>query len=111
MIDGLIGGKLYGTPVRRTGKNGNQFVTAKVRAATAGGETLFVNVIAFAESAATALLALSEGDSVSLSGELTPKVWTSPDGDTRPALDMVAHAVLTEYHVNRRRQAVREEIA
>lgn len=111
MIDGLIGGRICGNPVRRTGKNGNPFVTAKVRVSTAGGEAMFVNVIAFVDAAAIALLALSDGGSVALSGELTPKVWTDKAGASRPALDMVAHAVLTEYHVNRKRQAVREEMA
>ncbi|QCX50695.1 single-stranded DNA-binding protein [Ralstonia pseudosolanacearum] len=106
MIDGLIGGKVYGKPVERKGQSGKQFVTAKVRAAAGDGESLFVNVIAFDGAAQTALLALDEGDSVSLSGVLTPKVWTDKNGDTRPALDMVAHVVLTAYHVKRKRQAV-----
>lgn len=55
-----------------------------------------------------ALLALQEGDSVSLSGVLTPKVWTH-NGEARASLDMVAHAALTAYHVNRKRQAVKGE--
>jgi hypothetical protein len=50
MIDGLIGGKLYGKPAQRVGQSGKAFVTAKVRTPTANGETLFVNVIAFSES-------------------------------------------------------------
>jgi hypothetical protein len=33
MIDGLIGGKLYGKPAQRVGQNGKLFVTAKVAAA------------------------------------------------------------------------------
>jgi len=45
------------------------------------------------------------------SGELTPKVWTDKNGEARPALDMVAHAVLTAYHVARKRQAVKDEAA
>ncbi|SIT37730.1 hypothetical protein BN2475_120180 [Paraburkholderia ribeironis] len=35
-----------------------------------------------------------------------PKVWTDRDGNARPALDMVAHAALSAYHVQRRRKAV-----
>jgi len=53
-----------------------------------------------------ALLALDDGDSISLAGTLTPKVWEDKNGATRPALDMVAHAVLTAYHVTRKRKAV-----
>ncbi|HDR9064382.1 TPA: single-stranded DNA-binding protein [Burkholderia vietnamiensis] len=106
MIDGLIAGKLYDTPSSKTGASGKSFVTAKVRAASGDGEALFVNVIAFSDDAKAALLALSDGDSVALSGSLTPKVWTDKNGDARPALDMVVHAVLTAYHVRRKREAV-----
>lgn len=106
MIDGLIAGKLHGQPAERTGANGKPFVTAKVRAAGGDGEALFVNVITFSRSVGDALLALGDGDSVALSGTLTPKVWTDKQGATRPALDMVAHAVLTAYHVERKRRAM-----
>ena len=106
MIDGLIGGKLYGKPVQRVGQSGKAFVTAKVRTPTTNGETLFVNVIAFSESVGSALLALDDGDSLSISGALTPKAWTDRNGGVKPALDMVAHALLTTYHVTRKRQAV-----
>lgn len=109
MIDGLIAGKLYGKSARRTGKNGKPFVTAKVRAAAGDGETLFVNVITFSNIVGDALLALDDGDSVSLSGALTPKVWTDSKGESRPVLDLVAHAVLTAYHVTRKRQAVSKQ--
>ncbi|WP_261546069.1 single-stranded DNA-binding protein [Burkholderia multivorans] len=106
MIDGLVSGKLYGPAAERTGQSGKTFVTAKVRAAAGDGEALFVNVIAFDDKAKDALLALDDGDSVSLAGSLTPKVWTDKHGDARPALDMVAHAVLTAYHVKRKRAAM-----
>jgi single-stranded DNA-binding protein len=109
VIDALIAGKLYGTPIERAAKNGNRFATAKVRVATVTGDGYFVNVIAFARPAVDALLALTDGDSVALSGELTPKIWTDKNGEARPALDLVAHAVLTAYHVSRKRQAIRNE--
>jgi len=108
MIDGLIGGKVYGKPVKRTGPSGKPFVTAKVRTPTAAGDPLFVNVITFSEGVGDTLLALDDGDSVSLSGALTPKIWTPPNGEPRVVLDMVAHAITTAYHVSRKRQAVRE---
>jgi single-stranded DNA-binding protein len=107
MIEGLVSGKIYGRPEQRVGNNsGKPFVTAKVRAATAGGETLFVNVLAFDAQAQVALLALSDGDAVALAGPLTPKVWTDREGQSRPALDMVASQVLTAYQVKRKREAV-----
>ena len=106
MIDGLIAGKIYGQPTRRTGKSGKDFVVAKVRCAAGDGDGVFINVIAFNDTACTALLALNDGDSVSMSGELTPKVWTDKEGEARPALDMTAHAVLSAYHVSRKRKAI-----
>ena len=111
MIDALIAGRLYGKPAERTTSAGKPFATAKVRVSTRDGDALFVNVIAFAESAVTALLALSDGDSIALTGELTPKVYTPNSGEPRPSLDLLAHAVLTEYHVSRKRQAMSEQPA
>ena len=67
-----------------------------------------MNVIAFAGSAVTALLALADGDSVALAGELTPKAWIDANGTARPALDLVAHAALTEYHVARKRKVMQQ---
>ncbi len=107
MIEGLIAGKVYGRPEQRVGNNsGKPFVTAKVRAAASGGEMLFVNILAFDPTAQAALLALSDGDAVSLAGTLTPKVWTDREGHVRPAVDMVASQVLTVYQVKRKREAV-----
>jgi single-stranded DNA-binding protein len=107
VIEGLVSGKVYGRPEQRVGNNsGKPFVTAKVRAATAGGETLFVNVLAFDATAQAALLALSDGDAVSLAGNLTPKVWIDRENQPRPALDMIASQVLTAYQVKRKRDAV-----
>lgn len=106
MIDGLIGGKMHGKAQQRTGQSGKPFVTAKVRTPLADGESIFVNVIAFSDSAGAALLALDDGDSIAISGALTPKVWTDRSGTAKPALDMIAHAVTTAYHVTRKRRAV-----
>ena len=110
MIDALISGKLYGQPTERTSKTGKPFALAKVRAAGGDGESLFVNVIAFDTAPCTALLALGDGDSVALSGSLTPKVWTDKGGNARPGLDLVAHQVLTAYHVTRRRRAMQPKM-
>ena len=109
MIDGLVGGRLYGEAQIRTGQNGKRFVTCKVRATTGDGDTLFVNVIAFDDEVQTGLLALNDADSVSLSGALTPKVWTDKNGLVKPALDMVAHGLLSAYHVRRKRAAMGSE--
>jgi len=105
MIEALISGKLQGQPAEKIAKTGKPFVMAKVRV-HAGDSDVFVNVIAFSESACAALLALESGDAVSLAGSLTPKAWTDREGVVRPALDMVASQVLTAYHVARKRKAV-----
>ncbi|CAN7351370.1 single-stranded DNA-binding protein [Acidovorax sp. NB1] len=94
MIDGLVAGRLYGEIEQRMDKAGKTFALAKVRASTADGEVLFVNVIAFDAGVCASLLSLQDGDSVALSGSLTPRVWTDKQGNTRPALDMVAHRVV-----------------
>jgi single-stranded DNA-binding protein len=109
MIDALIQGRLFGNPQSRTSKNGNPFATAKLRTPMANGESAFVNVIVFSNSAMTALMALQEGDSAAFAGELKVGVYTDKNGEARPSLDLTAHAVLTEYHVQRKRKAVTEE--
>lgn len=55
---------------------------------------------------AAALLALGDGDSVALCGDLTPMAWTDKTGTARPSLDIIAHQVISEYHVTRRRKAL-----
>jgi single-stranded DNA-binding protein len=95
MIDGLIAGRLMGDPERRQGKGDSSYVVARVRAQSSEGEHLMVNLIAFDDLPCTVLLALRDGDSVSAAGSLNPKVWTDKQGNTKPALDLVAHRVLS----------------
>ncbi|MBH2042064.1 MAG: single-stranded DNA-binding protein [Comamonadaceae bacterium] len=105
MIEALVSGKLHGQPAQKIARTGKPFVVAKIRA-HAGDSDVFVNVIAFSQAACEALLALGDGDAVSLAGSLTPKAWTDREGIARPALDLVASQVLTIYHVTRRRKAL-----
>ena len=109
MIDALISGKLHAKPEARTSKAGKPFCTAKLRAPQSEGEAIFINVIAFDQTAVAALLALDAGDSIAVSGSAAVKTWTDRDGVTHPALDLVAHAVLTSYHVSRKRRAMQPE--
>lgn len=112
MIDALIGGKLFGRPTRRVGPSGKPFVTCKVRTSVSDGESVFVNVICFERSVIEPLLALDDGDSVALSGSLTPKVWSpSNGGSPRAGLDLVAGAIITSYHVKRKRETVQGKVA
>lgn len=108
MIDGLIAGTLVGLAETRQGKNDTTFALAKVKATAGDGESLMVNVIAFAAEASAALMALDDGDAVALAGALTPKVWIDKQGNNRPALDMVATQVLTTYHAAQKQQAFQD---
>jgi len=101
MIDALISGRMYGRADERSGQGGSLYVTCKVRATTDEGDTLMCNVIAFNDHVRNTLLALEDGESVALSGALTPKVWTDKQGKTRPAVDLIAHAVLTSHLTQR----------
>lgn len=94
MIDALISGRLYGHAEERQGQAGSAYVTCKVKASTDDGDSIICNVIAFNDSVRAALLGLGDGESLSLSGALTPKVWTDKQGNSRPAIDLVAHAIL-----------------
>lgn len=105
MIDGLIAGKLHETPTQRIGKNNKPYVIAKVRTTSSSGDVLYANCIAFVPDAVAALMALGEGDSIALAGELSPKAWTDRNGEARPALDVVVHSVVTPYQVQRKREA------
>ena len=99
MIDGLVAGRILGQPVERMSKTDKPYALAKVRAAGGDGEALVVNVIVFDDTPAAALLRMNDGDSVALSGSLSPKVWVDRDGVTRPSMDMVAHQVLMAPHI------------
>ncbi len=94
MIEGLIAGHIWGDPEKRVGKNNSIFVVAKVRAQGTQPELVIVNVIAFDHAVSKALLELRDGDAVSLSGSLLPKVWIDKQGVSRAALDMIAGRVL-----------------
>lgn len=106
MIDALIQGRLFGKAVSHVSANGKPFVVCKVRTAVSDGETIFVSVIGFHERVCSSLLALEDGDSCSLSGALTPKVWTPANREPKPAVDLVCHAVMSAYQVQRKRKAM-----
>lgn len=76
------------------------------RSVPTGEESVFCNVIAFAEPAQAALLALGDGEAVALAGTLKVGTWQTNDGTHRPSLDLTAAQVLTAYHVTKRRKAM-----
>jgi single-stranded DNA-binding protein len=101
MIDGLIAGRLMGDASRRVDKTGRDYTVARVLARNKSDEEFIVNVIAFEHAACAALLALADGDALSLAGSLTPRVWTDKQGNARPSLDLVATRVLSARDADR----------
>lgn len=106
MIDALITGRLAADPEARTASTGSQYAIARLWVATGAEDRMQVSVIAFNADVVAGLLALGKDESVTLAGELTPKVWTDKTGTAKPAADLKAHAMLTTYHVQRKRQAM-----
>lgn len=98
MIDGLVAGRLMGDASRRVDKAGRGFIVARMLARNRADEEFIVNVIAFDDAPCEALLALRDGEGLSVSGALTPRVWTDRQGVVRPSLDMVAVQVMTAHH-------------
>lgn len=109
MIDALVTGKLHTDPESRTSKNGKPYAIAKLRAAPADGEAIFVSIIAFAPEPCRTLLALQAGDSVAVSGSATPKAWIDREGEARTNLDVVASQVMTAYTATKKRKAIHPE--
>jgi single-stranded DNA-binding protein len=103
----MVSGRLFGKPLERRSKNGNAYVTGKIRAATRDGGAAFVNLIAFSADAIAALIALDHGDAVSVCGELTAEAYTDKAGAPQPSLNILVHRVLTAAGVTRRRRAAR----
>ena len=102
MIDGLIAGRLMGDASRRVDKLGHSYAVARVLARNKADEEFIVNAIAFDAAAGAALLALADGDALSLTGSLTPKVWTDKQGNHRPSLDLIATQVMSAHDVGRK---------
>jgi Single-strand binding protein family len=106
MIDALIGGSLVGAPQEKTGASGKTYVRCRVRVPTGDDSALFVLATAFDGDVQRALMALASGDPVALAGPLKLGVWAPPQGEARVNASMVVSAVLTPYHVKRRRDAM-----
>ncbi|HNU11305.1 MAG TPA: single-stranded DNA-binding protein [Rubrivivax sp.] len=98
-------GKLLSDPERRTAANGKHFTTARLSASIGGDESVLCSVIAFA-AVAEQLSALAKGDTVAITGRCTPKAWLGKDGTPKAGLDIVADALLSVYHLRRKRQAM-----
>lgn len=105
MIDALISGRLRGSPSIRKANNGSTFTTFRLAAMDRNGDSVLCSCIAFNAGAQSAISAMGDGDSVSVSGEATLSSWPGSDGVSRQGLEVLVHNVMTAYHVGRKRKA------
>jgi single-stranded DNA-binding protein len=92
MIRVLVSGRLYGSPVHRTGSGGKPFVTAKLRVDIGEEASAWASVIAFgAES--ERLGGLKDGDAVLVAGRATLQAFTGKSGTVGASLSIVADDV------------------
>ncbi len=112
MIDALVRAKIY-QPARErlAAATGRPFVTGKALASVGEGASVFVNLVAFDETACAALMALDAGDAVALAGTLKPGAWLDREGNARPAVDMVVQAVVSPYAARRKQAALQAAVA
>ncbi|MBB2930143.1 single-stranded DNA-binding protein [Paraburkholderia silvatlantica] len=106
MIDALIAGTLACESQQRRAGNGNSYVLARLRVPQGDGPALFAAVFAFDRDVCEQLVALSPGDAVCIVGALKMDVWTPDDGEPRINLTITASALVTPYHVQRKRKAM-----
>ena len=94
MIRALVTGSLYGDPQTRTSQAGKPYVTAKVRADSKNGESVWCSIIAFGEIA-DRLMTLGNGAALSVSGKAEVNGWLDKQGEARAGLSLVADEVAT----------------
>jgi len=106
MIDALLGGALAKDPETRAAKNGNTYALATVRVPTGADSVIFARVMAFDAHVRDELLALAKGDAVSVTGPLELGIWHADNGEARVSVSVIAHALVSTYHVKRRRAEI-----
>lgn len=94
MIRALVTGSLYGDPQTRTSQAGKPYVTAKVRADSKDGASVWCSIIAFGEIA-DRLMALGNGAALSVSGKAEINGWLDKQGEPKAGLSLVADEVVT----------------
>ncbi|MEX3839776.1 hypothetical protein [Paraburkholderia sp. BR10882] len=106
MIDALVTGVLASDPVEKVTRTGNPYCTARVRVTQGEAEAVFCLMTAFDATARDGLLALHRGDPVALACSLSIGVWTPDAGGARPNVQGTVHALVSPYHVRRRRAEI-----
>lgn len=101
----LCTGRMLADPELRTTNSGRPYTRARVVAGTDGGDTQLVTVIAFGHIG-DQVAELGKGDTVAVTGRARLEAWTHRDGEPQIGLTLKADALLTQYHVRRRRKAM-----
>jgi single-stranded DNA-binding protein len=86
---------------------GKTYATASMRVAIDGEEAVLASLIAFSDTAVAALLALTKGDALAVSGRGKLTSWEK-DGQQHHGLSVVADQVLTLYALDKRRKQTAE---
>lgn len=105
MFDALLSGRLRGVATLRTAANGSLYATFRLGVPSKTGESLLCSCVAFSKTVIEAVQSLDDGDSIAVSGEAAISTWSDRGGAARHGLEVTAHAVLTAYHVGRKRKA------
>ena len=92
MIFALVTGAIFRDPETKISKAGKPYVVATI-VSKEGGKSAFANLVVFSDSAKEAILALGEGDALSVQGKATIGVYEK-NGEHRPSLSLVAGHVL-----------------
>ncbi len=95
----LITGSITKPPESRTSKNGNGFATATMRARDGNGWQYW-SLIAFDETTVNDLIGLSEGESLSIQGELKAEIYER-DGKYRVSLSCIVAKIMTNKRTKR----------
>lgn len=91
----LVMGSLFRAPEAKTSGNGNRYVAATIKCREGDGRSSFWSVRAFTQSVQSELLALREGDGLSVQGIMQASVYQPTDGsEARVSLSVVADNIL-----------------
>jgi hypothetical protein len=102
-IDVLIQGRLCGSVVTKVSSNGYPYATFRLASTDKNNESVLCSCIVFSDKVIHQVLPMTDGDSVSVSGQTSISTWVGADGNKRTGLDVLVHAAMTAYHAGRKR--------
>lgn len=108
MLAVLCSGSLIRDPQQRQGANGPAYVTALMRCPAEDSDPLLISLIAFSDTAVAALLALGQGDALSVAGRAKLREWQQGE-ETKHGVSVTADQVLTVYAAGKKRKAAQPD--